>query len=151
MQMVLCPHCRYEIGYLDEMAGENMSCPDCGQRFQMPHLSPFIKTPVVGSAATDWREPGQASAAQFDATAYGPPRNPGLAAVLSFLIFGLGQVYNGQIGKGIAIFIGGIVLASMGFMFCLPFIGLAVLWLWSVYDAYDTAEKHNRRLAHAGR
>lgn len=28
-------------------------------------------------------------------------KNPGIAAVLSFLITGLGQIYNGQIGKGI--------------------------------------------------
>ena len=30
-----------------------------------------------------------------------PAKNPGLAAVLSFFYCGLGQIYNGQIGKGI--------------------------------------------------
>ena len=28
-------------------------------------------------------------------------KNPGLAAVLSFFYMGLGQIYNGQISKGI--------------------------------------------------
>ena len=36
---------------------------------------------------------------------YQPPpqfyKNPGLAAVLSFFFMGLGQIYNGQIAKGI--------------------------------------------------
>jgi len=31
-------------------------------------------------------------------------KNPGLAAILSFFICGLGQIYNGQIAKGIALF-----------------------------------------------
>lgn len=29
------------------------------------------------------------------------PKDPGIAAVLSFFVTGLGQIYNGQIGKGI--------------------------------------------------
>lgn len=32
-----------------------------------------------------------------------PMRNPGVATVLSFLITGLGQMYNGQIGKGLVL------------------------------------------------
>ena len=37
-----------------------------------------------------------------------PPsyKNPGLAAVLSFFYMGLGQIYNGQIAKGIAFIVG---------------------------------------------
>jgi TM2 domain-containing membrane protein YozV len=31
-------------------------------------------------------------------------KNPGLAAVLSFFISGLGQIYNGQIAKGVGLF-----------------------------------------------
>lgn len=30
-----------------------------------------------------------------------PQKNPGVATVLSFFFMGLGQIYNGQIGKGI--------------------------------------------------
>ena len=30
-----------------------------------------------------------------------PAKNPGTAAVLSFFFAGLGQIYNGQIGKGL--------------------------------------------------
>lgn len=37
-------------------------------------------------------------------TSPAPPvfyKNPGLAAVLSFFFMGLGQIYNGQIAKGV--------------------------------------------------
>lgn len=33
-------------------------------------------------------------------------KNPGLAAVLSFLFCGLGQIYNGQFGKAVAFILG---------------------------------------------
>ena len=40
-------------------------------------------------------------------------KNPGLAAVLSFLIPGLGQIYNGEVGKGILIIIVQVVNALL--------------------------------------
>lgn len=46
--------------------------------------------------------------------------NPGLSAVMSFLFNGLGQIYNGQIKKGVAIMSGsavGMVLVLMGAVF----------------------------------
>jgi|GEM_PF-578913 len=56
-------------------------------------------------------------------------RSPVLAAVLSFIIAGLGQFYNGQVGKGIIIF-----LTSL----------LVVPWVIGIFDAYNTAKKINR-------
>lgn len=77
-------------------------------------------------------------------------KNPGIAAVLSFFITGLGQIYNGQIGKGILlIFIQVINLFFLTFilmvMFIPPigFITFPVVWIWGMYDAYKTAEKIN--------
>ena len=71
-------------------------------------------------------------------------RNPGLAAVLSFFWCGLGQIYNGQIGKGIAMLI--IFAISWGMMWLI--VGLVttpILWIWGMVDAYRTAERLNRR------
>ena len=51
-------------------------CPKCGARVAPPPTS-------------------------FPPTIMAERKNEGLAAVLSFLFFGLGQIYNGQIGKGI--------------------------------------------------
>lgn len=62
-------------------------------------------------------------------------RNSGLAAVLSFLVPGLGQIYCGRIGRGIFILITTIILM---------FIVIGVVeWIWNIYDAYAIAEKIN--------
>lgn len=73
-----------------------------------------------------------------------PQKNPGLAAVLSFLVCGLGQIYNGQIGKGIGL----LVAAIISGMLCLVIIGfilLPIIYIYSIYDAYKTAEAINRK------
>ena len=69
-------------------------------------------------------------------------KNAGLAAVLSFLFAGLGQIYNGSIGKGILM----IVLQAINglLMFVLiGFITYPLVWIWGIYDAYKTAERIN--------
>ena len=50
--------------------------------------------------------------------------SPSLAVLLSFIIGGLGQIYNGQIGKGLLIF-----FTSW----------LIIPWLIGIFDAYRTA------------
>ncbi|MBE2240406.1 MAG: hypothetical protein IAE81_21645 [Caldilineaceae bacterium] len=73
-----------------------------------------------------------------------PPKNPALAAVLSFLINGLGQIYNGEIGKGIIIFVVQLVNALLVFIF-IGFITVPAVWIWSIYDAYKSAERINQQ------
>jgi len=69
-------------------------------------------------------------------------KNPGLAAVLSFFIIGVGQIYNGQIGKGIGMLIGGYLCFILSFLIIPAIIGL-IIYIWGIYDAYDTAKKIN--------
>lgn len=71
-------------------------------------------------------------------------KSSGIAVVLSFFIPGLGQIYNGQIGKGIIIIILGVVFAALIFILVgIPF--YIVLWVYSMYDAYKFAEAtHNK-------
>jgi len=73
-------------------------------------------------------------------------KNPGLAAVLSFFYMGLGQIYNGQIGKGIAF----IVAYTVSWILIFVLIGLLttpILWIYGMYDAYKSAEKVNLDIA----
>lgn len=66
-------------------------------------------------------------------------RSPGIAAVMSFVIPGAGQIFNGQIGKGIMM----CCLFAVGIFFSLFFIGIPILvgvWAWAIYDAYAVAE-----------
>lgn len=42
-------------------------------------------------------------------------RNPVIALVFSIISIGLGQIYNGQLVKGIIIFIGAVLLSLLNF------------------------------------
>lgn len=71
-------------------------------------------------------------------------KSPGVSAVLSALINGLGQIYNGQILKGVIIMIlqlinGALTVILIGYLF------LPLVWLYAVIDAYRSAEKINKR------
>lgn len=92
--------------------------------------------------------------------------HPGIAAVLSFIFNGLGQLYNGQIAKGLVIiflssvsmliFIMGAVLIGFWlvgkvwflgqiisglFLFSLGLIFICILGIYSILDAYRLALK----------
>lgn len=74
-------------------------------------------------------------------------KNSGISAVLSFIWPGLGQVYNGQIGKGIAIMLIQFVLLVFSVFIVTLIITLPAMfaiWAWNIYDAYSIAEKINR-------
>ena len=73
-------------------------------------------------------------------------KNPGVAAVLSFFYMGLGQIYNGQIAKGVAFMVAYSVSIVMIFIL-VGLITTPVLFIWGMYDAYKSAEKINRDLA----
>ena len=67
------------------------------------------------------------------------PENYGMAALLSFLLPGLGQVVKGQILKAILIWLGTVVFVVLSFVVIgLPL--LLVLWLWQIYDAYNSPQ-----------
>jgi TM2 domain-containing membrane protein YozV len=73
-------------------------------------------------------------------------KNPGLAAVLSFFYMGLGQIYNGQIAKGIVF----IVAYSISWLLVAVVIGLIttpIMFIFGIYDAYRSAEKINYDIA----
>ena len=67
------------------------------------------------------------------------PRQPGTAAVLSFLIPGLGQIYNGDFLRGVFWFVitTGSWILTVG-LFGWPF------HLLSAFTAYRRAERKNR-------
>lgn len=71
-------------------------------------------------------------------------KNPGLAAVLSFLWTGAGQIYNGQIMKGICLMF--LQVINVIAMFAVVgLIAFPIVWVYAIYDAYKQAEKINER------
>ena len=67
-------------------------------------------------------------------------KNALLPAAASFLITGLGQVYNGQIKKGALLFFATGILGILS-------VGLLAIpvWLYGIYDAYKMAELKPRK------
>ncbi len=61
----------------------------------------------------------------------------GVPALLSFLIPGLGQIVKGHIFKAIGIWIG-IFMGSLLTFICIGLLLLPVIWLWQIYDAYNS-------------
>ncbi len=80
---------------------------------------------------------------------YGPEamverKSPGIAAVLSFLVIGLGQIYNGQILKGL-------IMLTVAILCGITIVGLVVsfcIWLYGIFDAYGTAKRMNWSKGH---
>ncbi len=73
-------------------------------------------------------------------------KNPGLAAVLSFFYMGLGQIYNGQLHKGIAFLIA-YSISWLLMALLIGFLTTPILWIYGMYDAYKSAEKINTDIA----
>ncbi len=71
-------------------------------------------------------------------------RNPILAAILSFIHAGIGQIYNGQVTKGVIF----IVVQAINWALTAVLIGwllLPIVGLWAVIDAYVTAKRNNAK------
>jgi TM2 domain-containing membrane protein YozV len=88
-------------------------CPSCGVRIKQPPVQTFADQ-----------------------------KNPGIAAVLSFLFTGLGQIYNGQLAKGFAFIVLGVIFL-VTIILLIGFILYPVFWIYNIYDAYSTAKKIN--------
>jgi len=71
-------------------------------------------------------------------------KNSGVAAVLSFFIYGLGQIYNGQILKGL-IMMGCYFVSWLWVYVLIVFIIVPTLWIWGIYNACQTAERMNKQ------
>lgn len=113
-------------------------CSSCGK--ETPEGIKFC--PSCGKVVvTDTQSPVQAQTVQTQTQI----KNPWIAALLSFIISGAGQIYNGQLGKGILAFICvtlTMVLGIMGNQISTVF--SIILWIVWICDAYTTAQKINR-------
>ena len=89
-------------------------------------------------------------------------KSPEIAALLAFIFLGLGHIYVGRIGKGIAILvlgniaIGTCVLLFLLFFWLVPLVVVLlavplIVWIWQIYDAFRLAKKYNTTLLSVGR
>ncbi len=118
-----------------------MYCSKCGSQIGNARFCSQCGTPLAGMVV---QAPGAAGAGlPPQVVVMRAPKNPGVAVLLSFLLAGLGQIYNGQIGKGVAFMIS--YFCSLALMWVLiGFVIAPILWIWSMVDAYKTAERINQ-------
>ncbi len=64
-------------------------------------------------------------------------RNPILAAILSLIVAGLGQIYNGQIGKGVIFIVIQLINGALTAVL-IGWILLPVVGLWTAVGKYKT-------------
>jgi TM2 domain-containing membrane protein YozV len=70
-------------------------------------------------------------------------KNPGKAVILSFLLIGLGQAYNGEIAKAV-VFLILYALSIFLTFFMIGFVTIPILWIWSMVDAYRSSLNMNQ-------
>jgi TM2 domain-containing membrane protein YozV len=99
-------------------------------------------------------------------------KDPALAGVLSFLLFGLGQIYNGKVRRGVTILISEIILLILSIVIlsfglawvsenqqelgragifaiiigALSFLSYFIVWIWNIFDAVNGAKKINESI-----
>lgn len=105
---VQCPRCFNGMAVADQHLGMTVACPSCGQQVVTPAPQGWAPQQSVPAA-----EPADALsqlASASTSAAYRPtyatgkrpqPFNPGVAAVLSLVIPGAGQMYKGNVGGGL--------------------------------------------------
>lgn len=126
-----CKNCGSEIVVEQANEKDTKFCSNCG--FEMPKASKFC--PECGTTAE--RVPPV-----MNTTTIVVPSNKssGLAALLSFLIIGLGQVYLGLTKKGIILFLLAII-SGLLMMVLIGWITWLLVWGYAIYDAYNSCEK----------
>ncbi len=102
---VPCPYCGTALWDDGSLAGQEVECPRCRGRLRMPG-GPPPGGPAYGQ--------GVATQTQRIEHVHVLARSPGVAAVLSFFWAGLGQIYCGQLGKGLAFMAAGPAIAGLG-------------------------------------
>ena len=115
-----CPYCNNPI----PMNANN--CPGCGAPVPQQQAQPQPQ----GVVQNQFQQQVPQNAVN--------PKSPFLAELLSCLIVGVGQMYNGQVAKGVVLLIATAIIgsATVG-------IGYFVLWLIAIIDAGKIAKKIN--------
>lgn len=159
--------------------GPSIYCPMCGADRDVEarycrRCGYDLRSPP--EAAGDWKRQrtGQWPDQTYYQPSYGQPylpkKEPIVAALLSFLLFGIGQIYVGKVTRGLIILVAGSVLSvvfvvglmalgglsSYGMWYGVSPSGTILIWslafvvallvfdIWQIYDAYKCAERLNK-------
>lgn len=127
-----CKNCGCEIVVENADENETKFCANCG--FEMPKATKFC--PECGKP-TDAAPVAARNAAN---SVVKSDKSPGLAAILSFFIIGLGQIYLGLNKKGIILFLAAVISGCL-MLILIGFVLWFIIWAYAIYDAYNSGEK----------
>jgi TM2 domain-containing membrane protein YozV len=105
-------------------------------------VAPVVRSEVVPAAQPPMPPPAHSYAPPPPVQV--APKNPGLAVLASFFVPGLGQLVNGEGGKGVLFFLAYAVSIPLIFLF-IGFVTAPIVWIWSMVDAYGGAQRWNAR------
>lgn len=126
-----CPNCGKSTKDINKTSSVKF-CPNCGTELNAgvrfcPNCGSNINQAISKAAINNVVE----------------RKTPIFSVILSFIFPGLGQFYNGQSTKGLYF----IILAVVSWILFLILIGMIIyvlIWIWSIFDAYQSAEAINR-------
>lgn len=119
---VACIHCGVAIGT------ERKFCANCGQAVNANQ--------VICTSCGCALKAGGAVQSSGQKTILPSGKSASTATILSCLITGVGQMYLGQVAKGVAILLGGMVVSGVTCGFAAP-----VIWVVAMIDAYKIGKK----------
>ncbi len=124
---MFCPQCGAQ-----EVEGARF-CAKCGTSLLVSQSSEVVR----GTVQTDDRVRGSG----LGPSKYAVGKNPVMAALLSLILPGvaLGQFYNGDIKKGLAMLAGSVIAIPLWFTGGIGSVLDFGIWVWSVVDAYRVA------------
>ena len=129
-----CPHCEASLEVSPSQAGQQMACSFCEGAFAIP-----LPTVSMGNNSDNY----------YDRGSEHRRKDPAIAALLSFLWPGAGQIFADAVGVGVSmaipalfIFLIFLILPISIFLFGIPFL---FYWGWGIFDAYKRAEAYNNR------
>lgn len=119
-----------------------MYCRNCGK--EIPEGGRFC--PECGCIVTDSPAESAAPSVRTDAVDPGMTcnkRSEDLALLMSLFITGLGHIYVGKAGKGVALLIAQILCSALGVITLFTWVGSVILWFYGMYDSYALAKQYN--------
>ena len=118
-----CKNCGSEVV---EQTSQTKFCSNCG--VEMDSNAKFC--PECGHPTTT------------GAVVVNQSKSPLLAVILSFFIVGLGQIYLGLVKKGLLLIAAAIIAGCLTLIY-IGWVIWVIVWIYSMYDAYNSAEKIN--------